>query len=1012
MNALIASFQAGEMSPLLEGRGDIEAIRSGCRRLRNMIPVGLGPAFQRPGTLFCGRQATDSSRVRLFGYAFSQSVAYQIELGDFYARFWYAGQLVETQPGIPPGSGVVSAVGTPLMLDTPWTYDEVFELQIVTANDVIWLCHRNHWPRRLIRYGVGDWRIDEMPVVFPPLRDVNAADITIAADATSGAVNLTAAGGDVFQAADVGGYYGISHRRDLPTTQISLSEGSADATALLSLTADPADGEQIAVGPVVYTFKTAVAAANHITRGGGVAVTRANIVKAVTGTGTAGADYGVGTVPHPLVTADNGGAVSGGTKATSTLTINSQLYPGATVSVDGTTLAAVASGAGAGQFNLGANKEATLDNIITAMNAVVATAQLAARVGNQSVCTAATAGTAGNGIAVARNTGGGASLNWLQWSGSTLSGGTDAATERVLITAKAPGAEGNGIVLSETLAAGSWSTAATAGGATATRESDPLDIIGDWEVFSYGKWYGTLKLLIERTPGVWETLRAWDSKNDFNAQASGTVEGQKRLKLIYTGTGTEADGASPRATLSALDAMVAGVVKITGVTDSTHAAGTVVKPLFSTAATYDWAEGAWSDRRGYPAAVALHEQRLVFARDKSVWGSQVSGFDNFQRLALEDASFAYNLAAAQGNQILSLLSHRGLIVLTDGDEWLMDGGPQSATITPSQLRAERKSGYGSAKVPPVLMLSSVFFVQQGGQRLNEYVFDFQQDGYEAVDLTELAEHLGAEVFVSMAWAQNPHGVLWAVTQEGSLLSMTYRRKAGLIAWAKHETPHGAFESVAVTPGAGGISDVWVTVRRMINGATVRTVERFDNAHWTKVKAGGDWLNVADGAVVATTPAATITGLDHLEGCTVGVLTDGAIHSDLVVAGGQITLAEAFTIAAVVGLPPTAEIQPMPLEIMLKDGTSTGKKFRAGKADVRFYQAGACEYADSEDANFYPVEFRRASDPMDAPVPPFSGLKKLDNAGSYADGTRVILRNATMLPLHVLSMVLETSVHGD
>ena len=222
MRVLVAGFQAGEFSPLLEGRTDLAQAASGCRLMRNAIPRALGGAFQRPGFIYAGMQRDQTRKTRLIPFAFSFSVTYRIELGHYFARFWMGNELCIHQTGL-VGAQYISTPGQVLVLATPWSADEVFKVQFAQANDVTWLTHDGHFPHRLIRYADQDWRIEEMPIVVPPLRDPNAIEVTLAASAISGSVTLTAVGGNVFAAGDVGGYYEIAHRRDLPFADITIT---------------------------------------------------------------------------------------------------------------------------------------------------------------------------------------------------------------------------------------------------------------------------------------------------------------------------------------------------------------------------------------------------------------------------------------------------------------------------------------------------------------------------------------------------------------------------------------------------------------------------------------------------------------------------------------------------------------------------------------------------------------------------------------------------------------------
>ena len=68
-------------------------------------------------------------------------------------------------------------------------------------------------------------------------------------------------------------------------------------------------------------------------------------------------------------------------------------------------------------------------------------------------------------------------------------------------------------------------------------------------------------------------------------------------------------------------------------------------PLFGTAATQDWDEQAFSDARGFPAAVTWHQGRLVFAnapeKPTGLWFSRSGlpfNFDDDNGGTVTDAS--------------------------------------------------------------------------------------------------------------------------------------------------------------------------------------------------------------------------------------------------------------------------------------------------------------------------------------------------------------------------------------
>jgi hypothetical protein len=161
-----------------------------------------------------------------------------------------------------------------------------------------------------------------------------------------------------------------------------------------------------------------------------------------------------------------------------------------------------------------------------------------------------------------------------------------------------------------------------------------------------------------------------------------------------------------------------------------------------------------------------------------------------------------------------LASKEGLVVGTQGGEWLVTGEDDSR-LSATSVMIRRQSAYGSAYMQPALGNDAVMFVQRGRKKLREFVYVFEKDGYSAPDLTLLAEHIASEGFKQLAFASTPDPVVWAVSEDGQLLSMTFERDQSVVGWSVHPTS-GTVESVAVVYGATGEADeVWLVVRRTI-----------------------------------------------------------------------------------------------------------------------------------------------------------------------------------------------------
>ena len=128
----------------------------------------------------------------------------------------------------------------------------------------------------------------------------------------------------------------------------------------------------------------------------------------------------------------------------------------------------------------------------------------------------------------------------------------------------------------------------------------------------------------------------------------------------------------------------------------------------------------------------------------------------------------------------------------------------------------------------ILANDAIIYVQKGAKRVREFIYSEERKGFLSPDLTYLASHIaGSGTIVDMAFQQSPDSVLWAVRSDGVLLSLTYQKTYGVVAWARHPID-GEVESVAVIPGIPGSTEdeIWISVKRNIDGTEARYIEYF------------------------------------------------------------------------------------------------------------------------------------------------------------------------------------------
>ena len=218
--------------------------------------------------------------------------------------------------------------------------------------------------------------------------------------------------------------------------------------------------------------------------------------------------------------------------------------------------------------------------------------------------------------------------------------------------------------------------------------------------------------------------------------------------------------------------------------------------------------------------------------------------------------------------------------------------------------------------------------------------------------------------------------------------------------AKTNEGKAVCESVSVIPTDDTEYQVWVIVKRTVNGITRRYVEYlnvfdFDQTDNTTFNFLDSALSYSGSAVT------TISGLDHLEGQAVGILADGATHPDKTVASGSITL-DRSSKNVKVGLNYTSLLQTMRLDAGSQDGTSQGKTKRIYDITVRMFETIGVEVGPNLN-DLERIPFRSSADLMDEGIPPFSGDKQVEFRGNYETDGFIFVRQTQPLPFTILSL---------
>ena len=457
-----------------------------------------------------------------------------------------------------------------------------------------------------------------------------------------------------------------------------------------------------------------------------------------------------------------------------------------------------------------------------------------------------------------------------------------------------------------------------------------------------------------------------------------------------------------------------GYAKVTGFTSATVVTVEIIKDTGSTSASTDWSLGAFSDTTGHPSCVSFFEQRLVFAatlsQPQTVFFSKSGDYENMDAniggTVADDDAIIYTIASNQVNAIRFMAASRTLIIGTAGGEFTVTGGGDNNAITPTNIMIKKQSNHGAANIDAVAVANATLFVQRAKRKIRELAYNFDVDGYTAPDLTILAEHVTEGGIIEMAYQEEPLAIIWCVRNDGELVALTYQREQQVVAWHRHVFA-GAFgsgnavcESVAVIPTEDSEYELYMIIKRTINGATKRYVEFLNTFDFDE--SDNTSFNFLDSQLsYSGSSATTISGLSHLEGQEVSILADGATHPDKTVSSGSITLDRAAT-KVKVGLGYTSLLKTMRIDAGAQNGTSQAKTKRIYEVTARLYESVGVEIGPDLN-NMERVPFRTSSDPMDQGIPPFTGDKEVEFRGDYDTDGFMIVRQTQPLPLTILSL---------
>lgn len=528
-----------------------------------------------------------------------------------------------------------------------------------------------------------------------------------------------------------------------------------------------------------------------------------------------------------------------------------------------------------------------------------------------------------------------------------------------------------------------------------------------------------------------------------------------------------------------------GCCKVTAYVSATQVTVQVIV-AFSAAknAVTTWWESSWSDYRGWPRSVCFFKQRIGYGGNATnrdaIWFSQKSNFAVMSVVGLTtsvepgDGStngptglqpFEAPLASLQLNVIQWMSAKKTLAVGTMGEEWIVDSADPQVEFGCNNITAYSDTAVGSHHLQAQRVGNELMFVQQNLHEVQSILFNQSQSSYQVEPMQVFYDEkpqvdLGSRFnkrYRRIAWDET-RKTLWCCDTYGNLFALTHNRGLSISAWTSQEmggwsttevgsaigsggdqtidpiyvAHSGAVLDIAVIPNPViGFADIWLVVKRKINGAFQYHIERLIGGICPFGTAYGNGvvntlgMYQADSCVYEANnyPSAEDNifngDMSHLEGKTPEGMIAGRYGffsaRGSAISSGSTTFAQVpsdFNDAAYgigMGLPFTSVIAPLRIEAGSQIGSAQTAKKRIHSLAARFYRTQCAKIGDASD-NTETVIFRDGDTALNKSAELYSGDKVVNFAGDYDRDGLIYIERYAPLPFAVSGIVAEANTY--
>ncbi len=394
----------------------------------------------------------------------------------------------------------------------------------------------------------------------------------------------------------------------------------------------------------------------------------------------------------------------------------------------------------------------------------------------------------------------------------------------------------------------------------------------------------------------------------------------------------------------------------------------------------EWVGGGGSVEDNFPSTGVVHKARLYLAGaldadgNSAIWASKVGSLQDFTAGVTEEDGFS--VSSDYPGAILWMMSAGKLIYGTIDAEYLITSdGP---VIFVGDISIDKQSTYGSANTRAHHLGDEILYITRGRDRLHAMQYTQENEVWASNEISYPSEHILKAGAKKLSWEQYPNNLVWMPLEDGTLASCSYNRPMGVYGWHQHSTQGDVVDLIAGHLGTE--SRLALLAVRSSGDLVLEISKSYGVPVDSKISRHFD---------VATT---VVDNLGIFEGEVVQVVTNGAVHPDLTVTGGEIQLQEEAEFVEL-GLGFQKRVKTLPLD--------RGALKGSGRTHVKRYKdifVGLLESAIPYINGTLP-NVRTPSDAMNTIVPFVTGLVKVNGLGFSKEAPIDIIQPGP-LPLHV------------